>query len=67
MSDVFGEDTFLVTVQAHSLWTANSPESPDNWTRTGPTHNGWSNVADGIPDWMNKREGGQLILVKIPE
>lgn len=36
---------------------------PDNWTRTGAT---WSAGPDTYPDWALKREGGQLILVKIP-
>jgi hypothetical protein len=65
VSTIFGPGTFLVTIQAHSLWVAKTPEA-DNWTRTGGTHNSWTPGPDGFPDWMNKREGGQLILVKIP-
>ena len=62
VSDVFGEDTFLVTIQAHSLWVSNQA-GPDNWTRSAGT---WTVGPDGFPDWMLKREGGQLLLVRIP-
>jgi len=65
VSTIFGPDMFLVTVQAHSLWVQRSPEA-DNYTRTGNTHNNWVLGPDGFPDWMNKKEGGQLILIHIP-
>jgi secreted PhoX family phosphatase len=48
----FGPDTFLVNVQAHTLWVKKSP--------------GADNVAPAGPDFTDKREGGQLLLVKIP-
>jgi hypothetical protein len=63
VSSIFGPDTFLVTIQAHSLWVSKQA-GPDNWTRTGGS---WTPGPDTYPDWMNKREGGQLVLIKIPE
>jgi hypothetical protein len=51
-SAAFGPDTFLVNVQAHTLWVAKSP--------------GADNVAPAGPDFTDKREGGQLLLVRIP-
>lgn len=51
-SSVFGPGAFLVDVQAHGLWVDRAP---------GRDLNG-----DGAPDWTNKREGGQLVLVRIP-
>ena len=51
-SSVFGRGAFLVDVQAHSLWVEKAP---------GADLNG-----DGQPDFTDKREGGQLILVRIP-
>ncbi len=51
-SAVFGRGAFLVTVQAHTLWVEKAP---------GRDLNG-----DGGPDWTDKREGGQLVLVRIP-
>lgn len=61
-SSVFGPGSFLVTVQAHSLWVDGGFVS-DTLTRTGGV---WSLGPDGFPDWVNKREGGQLVLLKIP-
>jgi hypothetical protein len=62
-SDAFGPGTFLVTVQAHSLWV-DSANAPDDHTRAGSA---WTfGTPDGFPDWINKREGGQLLLIKIP-
>jgi len=51
-SSVFGPGAFLLDVQAHTLYTHTSP-GPDL-------------VAPAGPDWTNKREGGQLVLVTIP-
>jgi hypothetical protein len=63
VSNVFGEGTFLVTIQAHSLWVDKTP-GPDLWTRTGGA---WTSMTpDTYPDWMLKREGGQLVLIQIP-
>jgi len=62
VSDAFGPGTFLVTVQAHSLWVEKDP-ADDDWTRAAGT---WTPGPDGFPDWMNKREGGQLVLIRIP-
>ncbi len=52
VSSVFGPGSFLMDVQAHSLFTHTTP-GPDL-------------VAPAGPDWTNKREGGQLVLVTIP-
>lgn len=52
VSRYFGPGTFLVDVQSHSLFV----EIGD-----GPNL-----VAPAGPDWLNKREGGQLLLIKIP-
>lgn len=51
-SSVFGSGAFLLDVQAHTLWV----EKGD-----GDDLNG-----NGAPDWTNKREGGQLVLVRVP-
>ena len=51
-SAAFGPGAFLINVQAHSLWIQKSP--------------GDDNVAPAGPDFTNKREGGQLLLVRIP-
>jgi len=42
----------LVTVQAHTLWVEKAP--------------GADNVAPAGPDFTLKREGGQLLLIRIP-
>jgi hypothetical protein len=52
VSDTFGPGTFLVTVQAHSLFI-----------ETGP---GVDVTGDTVADVLNKREGGQLLLIHIP-
>jgi hypothetical protein len=51
-SDAFGPDMFLLNIQAHSLWVERAP---------GDDNNG-----DGQPDFTYKREGGQLVLLRIP-
>ena len=51
-SAAFGPGAFLVNVQAHSLWVQKAP--------------GDDNVAPAGPDFTYKREGGQLLLVRIP-
>jgi Bacterial protein of unknown function (DUF839) len=48
----FGSGWFLVDVQAHTLWI-DIARGPDV-------------VAPAGPDWTYKREGGQLLLVRIP-
>jgi hypothetical protein len=48
----FGPGTFLVNVQAHTLWVDRA-EGDDNVPPAGP-------------DFTYKREGGQLLLVRIP-
>lgn len=57
-SSVFGEGYFFVTVQAHSLWVDQAP---------GPDLTGPLGVPNDVPDWTYKREGGQLLLVYIPD
>ncbi len=51
-SAAFGPGAFLVTVQAHSLWVDKAP--------------GDNNVPPAGPDFTYKKEGGQLLLVRIP-
>ena len=51
-SDAFGPGAFLIDVQAHTLWIDSAP--------------GEDNDGDGIPDFTYKREGGQLLLIRIP-
>ncbi len=51
-SAAFGSGTFLINVQAHGLWVEKAP---------GDDNNG-----DSQPDFTYKREGGQLIMLKIP-
>ena len=62
VSSVYGPGAFLVTIQAHSLWVA-SQTAGDSLIRTGGN---WSIGEDTYPDWINKREGGQLVLLRIP-
>jgi hypothetical protein len=62
VSSVFGPNTFLVNVQAHSLWIEKE-SGPDNLTRSAGA---WSAGPDTYPDWLYKREGGQLLLITIP-
>ena len=58
VSKWFGAGAFLINVQAHSMWIAKAP-GPD---QTGPT----AGTPDTVPDWTFKREGGQLLLLRIP-
>jgi hypothetical protein len=51
-SAAFGPGAFLVTVQAHTFWVAK---------KTGD-----DNVLPPGPDFTYKKEGGQLLLVRIP-
>jgi hypothetical protein len=51
-SAAFGPGAFLINVQAHTLWVEQAP---------GDDNNG-----DGLPDFTYKREGGQLLLIRIP-
>jgi hypothetical protein len=52
VSSVFGHDTFLINIQAHTLWIEKAPGNDD--------------VAPAGPDYTFKREGGQLVLIRIP-
>jgi hypothetical protein len=51
-SAAFGPGAFLVTVQAHTLWVEKA-DGEDNFAPAGP-------------DFTYKREGGQLLLIRIP-
>jgi hypothetical protein len=51
-SKAFGPDTFLIDVQAHTLWIERAP--------------GEDNFAPPGPDFTYKREGGQLLLIRVP-
>jgi hypothetical protein len=50
-SSVFGPGAYLVNVQAHSLFVATKPGDDLN--------------NDGQPDWLDKKEGGQLLLMRL--
>jgi hypothetical protein len=52
-SKFFGPGAFLIDVQAHTLWVESAP---------GDDNNG-----DGQPDFTYKREGGQLLLIRMPQ
>jgi hypothetical protein len=49
-SAAFGPGSFLINIQAHTLWVEQAP---------GDDNNG-----DGQPDFTYKREGGQLLLIR---
>ena len=51
-SEALGRDTFLINIQAHTLWIEKA-SGDDNYPPAGP-------------DFTFKREGGQLLLIKIP-
>jgi len=51
-SAAFGPGAFLINIQAHTLWVESKP---------GDDNNG-----DGQPDFTYKREGGQLLLIRLP-
>jgi hypothetical protein len=61
-SAAFGPGTFLINVQAHSIWTETAP-GPDYF---GDPNGATPTSPDGQPDWIYKREGGQLLLLTIP-
>ncbi|HLF59560.1 MAG TPA: hypothetical protein VI980_00090 [Acidimicrobiia bacterium] len=48
----FGRGAFLIDVQAHTLWVEKA-DGEDNFAPAGP-------------DFTYKREGGQLLLIRIP-
>jgi hypothetical protein len=50
-SAAFGRGAYLINVQAHTLWVERAP---------GDDNNG-----DGQPDFTFKREGGQLLLLRL--
>ena len=52
-SAAFGPGAFLIDVQAHTLWVEKAPGT-DNF------------IDPAGPDFTYKREGGQLLLIRIP-
>jgi hypothetical protein len=53
-SAAFGAGAFLIDVQAHTFWVESAP-GPDTFID-----------ANTDPDFTYKREGGQLLLIRIP-
>ena len=51
-SAAFGPGAFLINIQAHSLWV-DKADGEDNFAPAGP-------------DFTYKREGGQLLLIRMP-
>jgi len=51
-SAAFGTGAYLINIQAHTLWIQKAA--------------GTDNFAPGGPDFTYKREGGQLLLIRIP-
>jgi hypothetical protein len=53
-SSVFGAGAFLINIQAHTLWVEKAP--------------GYDTFIDAntAPDFTFKREGGQLLLIRVP-
>jgi hypothetical protein len=56
-SAAFGTGAYLINIQAHTLWIEKAP-GPDTFIGT--------DVVPGDPDFTYKREGGQLLLIRIP-
>jgi hypothetical protein len=56
-SAAFGPGAFLINVQAHTLWVQKE-DGPDTFIGT--------DVTPLDPDFTYKREGGQLLLIRIP-
>lgn len=56
-SAAFGTGAFLINVQAHTLWVQKAV-GPDTFIGT--------DVVPGDPDFTYKREGGQMLLLRIP-
>jgi hypothetical protein len=54
-SAAFGEGAFLIDVQAHTLWVDRAP-GEDTFIDAETVN----------PDFTYKREGGQLLLIRIP-
>ena len=53
-SAAFGAGAYLINIQAHTLWIQKAP-GPDTFID-----------ANSDPDFTYKREGGQLLLIRIP-
>jgi hypothetical protein len=54
-SAAFGVGAYLINIQAHSLWIEKAP-GPDTFIDSETVN----------PDFTYKREGGQLLLIRIP-
>jgi hypothetical protein len=60
-SAVFGPNKYLINVQAHSLYVdIDNTSAPSNL-------DGVNDPENDDPDWQFKREGGQLLLVNLPD
>jgi Bacterial protein of unknown function (DUF839) len=57
-SKAFGRGAYLIDVQAHTLWIDRAPGDDNVGPNGGPP--------DGQPDFTYKREGGQLLLLRLP-
>jgi hypothetical protein len=57
-SKAFGPGAYLIDVQAHTLWIDRAPGDDNFGPNGGPP--------DGQPDFTYKREGGQLLLLRLP-
>ena len=58
-SAAFGPGAYLINVQAHTLWVQSAPGNDTYIDPPPPDPN-------NNPDFMFKREGGQLLLIRIP-
>jgi len=54
-SAAFGAGAYLINIQAHTLWIEKAP-GPDTFI----------DAETVLPDFTYKREGGQLLLIRIP-
>ena len=61
VSSVFGPNKYMINVQAHTLFTEiDTTSAPSNEA-------GVNDSDDNESDWQFKREGGQLLLVTLPD
>jgi len=58
-SAAFGDGFYLIDVQAHTLWV-DKGSGPDTFIGSD------SSPGDAVSDFTYKREGGQLLLIRIP-
>ncbi len=65
-SAAFGPGAFLIDIQAHSYWVERA-DGPDFFGNPDDPNVAARTMPDGQPDWSYKREGGQLLLIRIAE